>query len=70
MSGELLDAQLAQNNQSSWQCQIGESCLENSYVWRTATWRTATSGKQLCLENSHVWRTVMSGEQPHLENSC
>jgi len=26
--------------------------LENSHVWKTATWRAATSGEQP-LENSH-----------------
>jgi len=75
-SGELSDAQLAQNR-SSWQRQIGEPRLENSHVLRTATsgelldaqlaqndrssWQRQIG--ELRLENSYAWRTVTSGEQ-------
>jgi len=54
MSGELSDAQLAQNDRSSWQRQIGH------YVWRTAM-----SGEQSRLESknatsdSHIWNSYV-----------
>ena len=50
MSGELSDAQLAQNDRSSWQRQIGHH-----------VWRTATSGEQSRLESKTPRLTAISG---------